>query len=305
MKNILDTTHYRRNFFVFAIFFVLAVLLIRFLLLPYFDCKLETSKTIFCAIVLENLVSEFIVVVLIACFIFYLTPPILKKSNMKVISPKEIGTLLKKAVIDTRSWKYKGACGRYTRAVTLPSLAIEARNEGIGRDIIITILNPANDHLCSEYATYRRSLKSANQGDPWTKEKVKEEVISTVLSALRFKYEEPLLTIDIFLIDHFSAFRLDISDSYAIVTKEDKEASGLRADNNTYFYDSYIDDIRLSNRQSKEIIFNSRVPDNSELTNSILTSIILELELVSESELRELNLDSILQGIVSPINPYS
>ena len=206
---------------------------------------------------------------------------------------------------DTRTWTYKGACGRYTRVATLPSLAKAAKHEGIGRDISITILNPKNSQLCAEYATYRRSLKSAKHGDLWSEQKVKEEVLATIVSTLRYRHEEPLLRIELYLIDHFSAFRFDISDQYVIVTKEDKEAAGLRADSGTYFYDSYKDDVRLSERQSICVGFKKIVPIGSDLNVENLRCLIIETDVISEDGIDDLSLGEILKSINSSEDPYS
>ncbi len=305
MESILSKRHYRSAFYwLVALILVLSITL-RFLVLPQYDTTLEANLPKFGAALLDGLVVSLIVTVLIGSFVFWLTPEILKKSVMDVLEPKEIGPLLKKSATDTRTWIYKGACGRYMRATTLPTLASAAKHEGLGRDVRITILNPNNDLLCAEYATYRRSLKSAKNGQPWTECKVKEEVIATIVSALRFKHEEPLLRIELYLIDHFSAFRLDISDQYVIVTKEDKEASGLRADSGTYFYDSYKDDARLSERQSIKVNYQNEVPLGNELTEERLRTLILEADLINEEKINHLNLSVIHRSINSPEDPYS
>ena len=292
MESILNKRHYRSVFYWLVALILLFSITLRFLVLPQFDTKLEASLLGFGAALLDGLVISLIVTVLIGSFVFWLTPEILKKSVMDVIEPKEIGPLLKKAATDTRTWTYKGACGR-------------AKHEGLGRDIRITILNPGNDLLCSEYATYRRSLKSAKNGHPWTEKKVKEEVVATIISALRFRHEEPLLRIELYLIDHFSAFRFDISDQYVIVTKEDKEASGLRADSGTYFYDSYKDDVRLSERQSINVSYQDEVPIGNNLTDETLRALILEASLIGPDKISSLDLSAIRELINSPGDPYS
>lgn len=305
LDSILNKKHYRNIFYAFvALLFLLSVIL-RYLVLPKFDNSLEASFVKFIALTLDGFSISLLVSVLIGGFVFWVTPEIVKKSVMDVIDPKEIGPLLKKAVSDSRSWVYKGACGRYTRATTLPMMAKSARQEGIGRDIRITLLDPSNDLLCDEYATYRRSLKSAKNGNTWTKEKVKEEVIATVISALRYKHEEPLLRIEIHLSNHFSAFRFDISDHYVIVTKEDSEAAGLKADKATFFYDSYIDDSRLSERQSKQVIYDKKVPLGGGLNVYNSVDIILDARLVNESDIQSLDMNYIVSSINNPEDPYS
>lgn len=247
MEEILSKKHYRRSFYSTISLLLVCALTWRYYAIPSIDAKTAISGSQFSAILLENLIISLIVTILIGSFIFWLRPEIIKKSAMEVIEPREINPLLKEATHDTKSWIYKGACGRYTRATTLPKLADAARNESLGRDIRIYLLNPQNTKLCEEYATYRRSLKSSS-GDDWSCQQVQEEVIATAICAMKYKKVEPLLGINIFFVDHFSAFRLDISDKYVVVTKEDKSAAALKADAGTYFYNSYKDDVRLTER---------------------------------------------------------
>ena len=304
MESVIGKKYYGRAFYALIILILATCAIFRFLYLPVKDPTLDVSLIKVMATILDGLMTSLIVTIAIASFVLWLTPKVIEKSVMEVLYPKEISPLLKKATANTKSWIYKGACGRYMRSTTLPEISAAAKQEGIGREINITILNPNNDNSCAEYAIYRRSLKSATSENPWTKNRVKEEALATALSALRFRHEEPLLRIYLYLIDHFSAFRLDISDQYAIVTKEDKEATGLRADAGTYFYDSYKDDIRLSERQSKEISYQGPVPVGSNLTEETLKSLILEVNLISERSLDELNISNIIKGINSPEDPY-
>lgn len=305
MESILKKKHYRNVFYGFVALLFLISVVLRYLVLPQFDNSLEASFLKFSASILDGFSISLLVSVLIGGFVFWVTPDIVKKSVMDVIEPKEIGPLLKKANSDSRSWIYKGACGRYTRATTLPMMAKSARQEGIGRDIRIILLDPNNDLLCDEYATYRRSLKSAKNGSLWTKSRVKEEVVATVISALRYKHEEPLLRIEIHLINHFSAFRFDISDQYAIVTKEDSEAAGLKADKSTYFYDSYVDDSRLSERQSKRVLYNRKIPLDGDLTTSNIKELVIEIGVMDSNQLEDLDLEYVVNCINAPEDPYS
>lgn len=305
MEHILSTKHYRRSFFTVVALCLVVAFLIRFIVTPHFDPSATVDLTKFALSLLDTFTISLIITVFIGGFIFWLTPEIIKKSTMDVIEPKEINPLFKKAAADTKTWIIKGACGRYTRAVTIPSLAQSAKHEGIGRDIRIILLDPADSDTCEEYANYRRSLKSASSSEPWTKEKVQEEVIATVLTALQFKYKEPLLTINIHLASTFSAFRLDISDSYVIVTKEDKEAAGLRADSGTYFYNSYKDETRLVERQSKKVQFDQPVDINQKTSVEELKKIIIDVGLLETKEVSRISLDNILNFINDPKEPYS
>lgn len=180
-----------------------------------------------------------------------------------------------------------------------------AKNEGIGRDVKITLIDPKNQLLCEEYANYRKSLKSSDGKSGWTVEKVQEEIIATIITALKYRYREPLMSIQIHLMDHFSAFRLDISDKYVVITKEDKDASGLRADSNTYFYDSYKDDVRLTERQSREVNYSNPFPNGKDLNEQEIRELIIGAEIVDENIIEHLKIDNILSGVNNPTDPYS
>ena len=279
-------------------------LVIRFFVLPYFSPTQALTGAALLGSLLDSLVVSLLLAVAVGGFVFWLTPAIVKRSAIEVIAPKQINPLLKTAATATRSWVYKGACGRYTRATTLPKLAEAARTEGIGRDITICILNPKNDALCAAYATYRRSLKSGNSGKPWSRQVVQEEILATAVTALRFQFSEPLLRIRVFFVDHFSAFRLDIADQYVVVTKEDKEASALRADAGTYFYDSYKDDVRLTERQSKEMTCCGTLQFADLLDEAKLREALKCADIFDEAKLIDLNMAGLLAAVNTPSDPY-
>ncbi|MGQ2965291.1 hypothetical protein [Methylophilus sp.] len=304
MDVILSKEYYRRTFFVMVILIVLLTLITRFFILPIFASEQSQTWTVFLGVFLDNLVISMIVAVFLGCFVFWLTPDIVKRSQIEVIPPKQINPLLKAATISTKSWIFKGACGRYTRATTIPKLADAARVEGLGRDITICILNPKNEELCNSYAIYRRSLKSSNSGEQWNKQLVQEEILATAVTALKYQFSAPQLRIRVFFVEHFSAFRLDIADQYVIVTKEDKEASALRADVNTYFYDSYKDDVRLTERQSQEMASSKNLEFIGDVDEHKLREVIRVTGIFEEDKLNDLNLSRLLNSINAPKDPY-
>lgn len=304
MDEIFSKQDYRRTFFGVVALVLALSLITRFFVLPHFAPAQALTGSALLGSLLDNLVVSLFLAVFLGGFVFWLTPSIVKRSAIEVIAPKQINPLLKSAASTTRSWVYKGACGRYTRATTIPKLAEAARTEGIGRDITICVLNPKNDDLCSAYATYRRSLKSGSVGKPWNREVVQEEVLATAITALRFQFSEPLLRIRVFFVDHFSAFRLDVSDQYVVVTKEDKEASALRADAGTYFYDSYKEDVRLTERQSNEMTCCAKLEFATSLDEAKIREAIRCASLFDEQKLAGLDMSRLLAVVNSPSDPY-
>lgn len=304
MEEIFSKKHYRRTFYVVVALMLLLALIARIFALPYFAPAHLLSAPALIASLLDNLVVSLLLAVFLGGFVFWLTPDIVKRSAIAVVEPKQINPLLKSVAGTTKTWVYKGTCGRYTRATTLPKLAESARIEGIGRDITICILNPKNDQLCNEYATYRRSLRSADAGEPWSQQVVQEEILATAITALKYQYSQPLLRIRVFFVEHFSAFRLDIADQFVVVTKEDKAASGLRADAGTYFFDSYRDDVRLTERQSIEMKCCGKLDFPALLDIEKFKEAIRCANLFEESRIGELNIERIISCVNSPSDPY-
>lgn len=305
MNEILRKRHYRLVFYTVVFLVIVVVLLVRSFVLPSFDSELDRTIPQTVATLMDGIAISLVITVVVGSFAFWLTPEIVKRAPIEVLEPKEIGPLLAKAATDSRTWTYSGGCGRYTRAKTLVAISEAARKEGVGREVRISIMNPGNEKLCKEYATYRRSLKSANKISPWTENTVREELIATVASVLRCKYKEPLLRIHLHLVEHFSAFRFDISDRYVVVTKEDKEAPGLRADQSTYFYDSYRDDVTLTERQSRSIEFDDDILDSPMITVDELRQLVTQNDLVSTDVLNDLDLEKIVGFVNSPNDPYA
>ena len=130
MDSILSKEHYSRSFFTVVFLALVLAVLIRFIVVPYFDPSVKVNFSEFMVVILDTFMISLVITVSIGTFIFWLTPEIVKKSEMEVVNPKEINPLFKKAVTDTKTWIIKGACGRYTRAVTIPTLAMAAKHEG-------------------------------------------------------------------------------------------------------------------------------------------------------------------------------
>lgn len=97
---------------------------------------------------------------------------------------------------------------------------------------------------------------------------------------------------------------MDISDQYAIITKEDKGASALRADSGTYFYDSYKDDLRLTERQAIEMKCCGKIDFEKSIDAEKIREAIKCSGIFSEAKLGELDIQRLIDRINSPNHPY-
>lgn len=252
MEEILSKRHQKRAFFIISFLIVCAYVLFRFFLIPLMDEKEILTFAKFLGILSDTFIASYMITIIIGCFVWFLTPKKHFRSTIEVIEPKAIGHLLKSSAFTSKKWIYKGTCGRFTRSTTLPIMAKSARNDSLGRSIDIYLLNPLNRDICKEYATYRSGLKSGSKKF-WTLKMVQEEILATTISALKYKQCEPLLNVNLYYLDNFSSFRFDISDQTAMMTKEDPAASALLASNSSYFYDSYLEDIRVISSHCEKI----------------------------------------------------
>jgi hypothetical protein len=299
MNAIFTKRHYSRAFFAIFGLVLLILFLTRAFIIPAFEPALKPSAAMLAAKVCEDVFASIVVTLGIGWLIFWLTPAVMWKTEMQVIEPKEIGPLLKDSMRKTEFWWYRGACGRFLRATTLPRVSEAARHAGLSKEINVSLLNPANERLCEEYATYRSSLRSADKGRQWTKERVKIEACATIVAVLRTKHTEPLLRIRLHVVDQFSAFRVDMSSSHAVITKEDETAPAMRCDSGTYFYLSYRDDMVLLQRQSREITPAITCPVETEGVRAFLASVFPQTSFTADE------VGQIVDAALRPESPYS
>src|SRR6266496_673104 len=152
------------------------------------------------------------------------------------------------AILDTGFWIYKGGTGTYLRAVTLPGNAENALRHRTRREISIEILDPTDVGLCERYGRMRRSLdpEPDRSGETWTTARVRNESYATILAASYYRERHGLLDIQVGLSGTMSLFRYDLASPYIIITQEDGAAPALEAGSGTYFYNSYLNELRLS-----------------------------------------------------------
>ena len=306
MEQILSRTAHRRAFFlVVALLFILA-LVSRFYVLPQFNPRLSVAGTEVIARILEAFFSSLVVTVLIGTFVFWFTPKVMQIAKLEPIEPREIAPLLEIAMQTTDIWWFRGGIGRYTRAMTLPSLANAARHGSSTRQITIQILDPGNRRVCREYALYRSGVRSASlEREPWTELRVRRELLVTILSVYIKKAREPLLHIRLILASWFSTFRLDLSSHHVVLTREDHRAPAMRCDPGTYFYRAYRDDLELTARQGKPLA--EAIPeafDPGDLTatsvRQLFVSLAIDLSDITDNDLKE-----IVTITKANVNPYA
>jgi hypothetical protein len=104
------------------------------------------------------------------------------------------------------------------------------------------------------------------------------------------------------LLDTFSVFRVDISDENVIITKEDKDASGLKAVHDSHFYDYYSDDTHYLKEQMKSYSLKINISDIQKITGDLVREIKEADKLLKSIDTVDCN---VIAGLVKePQNPY-
>jgi hypothetical protein len=245
-----------RWFYAASVVTLVAIFLLRFVLLPKLMGPHALSPWETTGKILDAFLTALIASVVITLLREWLTPEYMQSAAIEVIEPFRIAETLRLALEKTDEWWYRGHSGRHFRAVTLPKLAEDARARSITIAIRLQILDPTDDATCARYANYRLSLASATEGAPWTKQRARNELIATILSAYAWKAEIPRLDFKIALFDNLSLFRIDLSSRLALITKEAKQEPALKCDEESIFYTSFRQDLVLGFEQAKAL------PDN-------------------------------------------
>ena len=304
MDDFISNRYKRRVFFAGAFIACIALIAIRFFIVPYFSGQPPANLETILNSIVDNLLVALVASIAITLLALWLTSPSVEIAVMKVVEPIQIRETLQEALYHTNEWWYRGQTGRHFRSVTLPKLAEGARSEKVSRSVYLIILDPSDPEICRRYADYRNSLITARKDRSWTAQRVQLELNATIVSAYAWQAEQPLLDVTVALLTTVPLFRIDFSSRLALITREDPQEPALRCDEGTFFYKAYREDLRFSLQQSRQL-----PRTDKGIPISMLDANSLELLLVAVG-LNSQNLDKAdLQRIVSLVkraeNPYA
>lgn len=254
LEQLFERRRTRLIFFAGVLGFVVLLLVTRYFVLPRFDSTLTQGLFPVLAKVAEDLAATLVITVFVAAFLWWITPSRVSNSGVVVVEPRELKAHFAEALASSSEWRFFGGCGRYFRSAVLGEMGRRARSESTSKYVSAVILNPENDSLCERHARYRSGTRRGKNEGNWTKTRVKQELLATILVAKAVAHREGLLEIHLYVVDHFSSFRVDLAHSCAIETREDPTAPALKCDRGTYYYDALSDEYRLWREQSRELI---------------------------------------------------
>lgn len=310
MASIIDTTDLtrsqsrRRLFFLTAGLALFALVMLRFVVLPWVTGTQAPGFTAALASTLDSLSVAVASSIALGSLLYWLGAGRLPPAEMTVIESREIAETLDRALEGTSEWWYRGHTGRHLRSVTLPALARQARGQNRTIAVSIQVLDPSDPQACEYYATYRRGLRTAAQDAQWTAERVSKELYATILSAFTWSTREPLLDFTVAVHGTVSVYRVDLSSRMAVITKEDPKEPALRCDSGTFFHSSYREDLRMARQQGRELDRRLRHGDLNEATVDSVRTLFRDLALDSPKLASDTFVKEIIDVATRAENPY-
>lgn len=299
MDKIFSSKPGRRRFLITIFLLILLLFVIRFCVLPinYLSNSSNENLTSF----IEKFITSVFTAVLVGYFLYWVIADEKKKQVEFTESGHEIEKYLSNSRKNTNSWLFNGGLGRYTKSDTIPELSIRASKERQTISINLIVLNPFNNFLIEKYVDFKRSVEIPSKRAKWTKQEVQSEILATIITALFYKRQNQFLNISIKVKDFFTLSRMDISQTLAIITREDPAIPAIILEKDSHMYKHYVEEFQQVNRQSQSVDYDfSNVEDLTienvqECLNTIFPNEAIPTGLV----------DQVLNKFKSPKNPFS
>ncbi|MFX4218555.1 hypothetical protein ACOL3B_06590 [Aliarcobacter butzleri] len=287
-------------FLLCSIIGLIILLVINFYILPiYFESPTTLLKTL--TDVFNNFTALLISSLFGVLFLYMLTPKVMSKSEIIKLEPRDLKNNLEEILKDAEFYYYYGHTARWTRSVTLPKLYEYALNKKITKEISITILDPNNIELLKYFKTYGHGERDKGNIINNIKD-LKKELLSTILIGLMYD-KKSFFKVNLYLSSKVSLFRFDLSDKAAILTKPHPLDPALKVYNGTFFYQSYKEEIKISQEQSRKLDFDKVEILNKEISINNLKRIFEELNL-KINDLDDNDIKDIFFNIANLKKPY-
>lgn len=299
MDKIFSSKPGRRRFLFTISLIILLLLLVRFYVLPIESLSDSSNDN------LKSFIEKFITSVFTAVVVGYFLYWIIADEKKKEVEFTESGTEIEKHLAKSRNttgtWLFNGGLGRYTKSDTIPLLSERASNERKTILINLIVLNPFNISLVEKYIDFRLSVETKSKRAKWTELEVQSEILATIITALFYKRRNQFLNISVKAKDFFTLSRMDISDTLAVITREDPTIPSIILEKDSYMYKHYSEEFQQVSRQSKSLDYtfpNVEVLTIEE-TQKCLTTLFPNETISSDL------LGAVFNKFKSPENPFS
>jgi hypothetical protein len=265
---------------------------------PYFSVMKEVCVHLIAA----GITAMFLVVILI-----YLLPIEEKLKFVEVLEPSRTKALHDNALANTDFWFHHGHIGRWVRTTAMPALAKASVERGITTSVKLILLNPKNESLCKLYAEYRNRI-AFRENRINTIEDVQAEILATIIIGHRYDQSPEGIGVHIFLEDHLSLIREDISAIAAFRTQVDPRCPAIiyrnisRDHETPEFYNTAKTEFDFVARCCIQLHRTENFPDGS-ITTDKIRAFLLKTGLLLRDD--PVFLKSVQSRLQSDFHPYN
>ena len=227
-----------------------------------------------------------------------------ESQGVSLLNAGQLKHELEEARRRTDRWWFKGGTGTYLRAMTLPECVRNAHREQHDRSIQVEIIDPTNEALCEYYARFRHSRPDLS-GEPWTRQRARNEAYATILAACWYLERYTILRLELGLSATVPTFRWDLSSRGVFMTQEHSGPHVMFTAPSPH-YDLYTRELRFSFRQAREVPLErasgahlSEEPDAMEVR-----CVFKALDLDLPASVTDEDVADIVQRARHPRNPY-
>lgn len=215
----------------------------------------ESFRTLIVSVI-DNLAAAVLAALVAAVLLFAFFPKTSLQEELAVLDSWNINPALRAPLGATQTYYFRGRSGRWIRTYVLHALFAAATRESVTRSLHLILPDPQNQTLLASYATYRNSL-SSGKTDVWTPERIRNEILATILEAGRLASSSTFFETHVTLQSEFSLLRADLSDQRLVLTREEQHLPGWMSSSGSKFYASYLEDLRMAERRGKSISWSS------------------------------------------------
>lgn len=255
--------------------------------------------------VVDELIGDFIATALagttLALLLRWIFPPPDRPPIVENLPAHEIGGRLEEALASTRQWWFDGSTGRYQRSTVLPKLAELGRKSGVSREVKIVILDPTDEDLCRHYGNYRGRVASPKK--TFSVDQIRVDIYATILAAAEFNEGHPL-DVTVALKRTMSILRYDMGDHQLVITKEGRTDPAIACPDNSFYYDAFHEQLRMSRKQAKELDLRKVEIPTSGFDRDSARAALGQLEIATGILDQDDAVDEILAKAASRQSPY-
>lgn len=252
---------------------------------------------------LVDKLSAGVVLAGIALFWYWLIAPRASfNENLEIVEAWNIQSKLTASLKDTKSYWFRGRSARWFRAKALPKLSDAARHDQTARQVNLILPDPMNTEVLKAYADHRNSLPDA-ETDRWTPNRIRNEILATLLVAGKAAAGNSRLSIRVFLVPDFSVVRYDLSDAGLMMTREDKRWPGWFSGSHSRFYASIKEDLRIISERGQEIDLGKPKWPAKKLVVTDLSALLADLGFKSSLDNSEIR--AIFAAVQLDKSPYA